>query len=119
MELLTKEIEENLKKTPFGTNEALGEDAEVIVKYFNPIGRGTWLITEEERQEDGDWLLFGYCNIFEWEWGYVYLSELQSLELPFGLSIERDLYCSGTVKELYRNYSIDTISKNNDLCEER
>ena len=37
-------------------------DAEVLVKYFNPCGSGTWLITEAEREGD-DWRLFGYCHI--------------------------------------------------------
>ena len=79
----------------------VAEDAEVIVKYFNPYGAGTWLITEAEKQENGDWMLFGYCHIYEWEWGYVMLSELQNLKIsPFGLCIERDLYSHGTVKEL-------------------
>ena len=66
------------------------------------MGRGTWLITEASKQEDGDWLMFGYCHIFEWEWGYVSLKELESVKLPYGMSIERDLYCKedATVKEL-------------------
>lgn len=38
--------------------------------------------------------------VFEWEWGYVMLSELENLKLPFGLTIERDLYASGTVEAL-------------------
>ena len=62
------------------------------MKYFNPIGVGTWLITEAEKQENGDWLLFGYCHIYEWEWGSVMLSELESIKGAFGLGIERDLY---------------------------
>ncbi len=38
-----------------------------------PAVRGTWLITEAEREGD-DWRLFGYCHIYEWEWGYLMLS---------------------------------------------
>jgi hypothetical protein len=73
----------------------------VVVKYFNPSGAGTWLITEGEEQKNGDWLFFGMCHLYGWEWGYVQLSELQSIEAPpFGLHIERDLYSSGTVGEL-------------------
>lgn len=101
MKLLTKEIEKKFEKFPMRSQDGKGEDAEVIVKYFNPYGAGTWLITEAEKQENGDWMLFGYCHIHEWEWGYVMLSELQNLKIsPFGLGIERDLYSHGTVKEL-------------------
>ena len=67
-------------------------DSIVLVKYFNPCGAGTWLITEAELQDDGNWLLFGYYHISCFEWGYLMLSELQNLKLPFGLTIERDLY---------------------------
>lgn len=93
--LMTKELEKKLSKYPIGSQDGKGEDAEVLVKYFNPCGAGTWLITEGEKQENGDWLLFGYCHIFEWEWGYVMLSELESVTLPFGLKIERELYNTG------------------------
>lgn len=92
MDLLTKEIEEKLKAHPLGSQDGLGGKAEVLVKYFNPYGSGTWLITEGEKQENGDYLLFGYCHIMEWEWGSVMLSELQNIKLPAGLTIERDLY---------------------------
>lgn len=92
MLLMTKELEAKFEKYPLGSQEGLMEDAEVVVKYFNPCGAGTWLITEGEKQENGDWLLFGYCHIFEWEWGYVMLSELEGVHLPFGLSIEREIY---------------------------
>ncbi len=92
MKLLTKEIEEKFKKYPLGSQDGKGGNAEVLVKYFNPCGSGTWLITEAEKQENGDYLLYGYCHIFEWEWGTVMLSELENLKLPFGLKVERDLY---------------------------
>ena len=101
MKLMTKKIEDKLSKCPIGSKDGQGKNAEVIVKYFNPCGAGTWLITEGEKQENGDWLLFGMCHIFEWEWGYVMLSELENLKVPpFGLGIERDLYSHGNVGEL-------------------
>lgn len=95
MLLMTKELEKEFKKYPIGSQDGKGTDAKVIVKYFNPCGVGTWLITEGEKQEDGDWLFFGYCHLFEWEWGYVLLSELESVSLPFGLKIEREIYATG------------------------
>ena len=39
--------------------------------------------------------MFGYCHLGDdenAEFGYVLLSELENIKLPFGLSIERDLY---------------------------
>lgn len=95
MMLMTKELEKTFEKYPIGSQDGKGMDAEVVVKFFNPCGVGTWLITEGEKQENGDWLFFGYCHLFEWEWGYVTLSELESVRLPFGLSIERELYVTG------------------------
>ena len=34
--LMTKELEVKLKDYPIGSQEELGEEAEVLVKYFNP-----------------------------------------------------------------------------------
>lgn len=92
MKLMTKELEDKFSKFPLYSQEDKGMDSEVVVKYFNPCGLGTWLITEGEKEEDGDWIFFGYCNLFEWEWGYVLLSQLQDVDLPYGLTIEREIY---------------------------
>jgi len=94
MELLTEEILSKFESHPIRSQDGKGLDAEVLVKYFNPCGRGTWLVTEAERDSD-DWRLFGYCRLFEWEWGYLMLSELQSIRLPFGMAIERDICSHG------------------------
>lgn len=102
MKLMTKEIEKKLKQNPFGSHEDEGENAKVIVKFFNPYGAGTWLITEGEQEEDGDWLLFGKMHIFDWEWCYVSLSELEKTKVNvFGMSLplERDMYCTGSVAD--------------------
>ena len=101
MKLMTKQIEKKFEKFPLYSQDGKGLEAEVVVKYFNPCGRGTWLITEANRLDDGDYEMFGYCHIHEWEWGYVLLSELENLMLPYGLKIERDLHCNGyKVKDL-------------------
>lgn len=99
MQLLTEELISKFEAHPFHSQEEKGFEAQVLVKYFNPMGAGTWLITEAEREGD-NWRLFGYCHLSEWEWGYVMLSDLQEVRLPFGLTIERDLYLSeqATVK---------------------
>ena len=100
MKLMTKEIEKKLEKRPFCSTEGKGEDAEVVVKYFTPDANATWLITEGEQLDNGDWELFGLCHIFVWEWGYVRLSELKEVRGHLGLPVERDLYSHGTVAEL-------------------
>lgn len=95
MELITKELEEKFEKYPIGSQEGLGGNAKVIVKYFNPVGAGTWLITEADKLENGDYMMFGYCHLGDNEMaelGYVLLSQLKELELPLNFTIERDLY---------------------------
>lgn len=64
-----------------------------ILRLFNPIGAATWLATEID--EDG--VLFGIADLGfgSPELGYFSLEELQSVRLPFGLSIERDRFFVG------------------------
>lgn len=45
MLLMTKELEAKFEKYPLGSQEGLMEEADLVVKYFNPVGAGTWLIT--------------------------------------------------------------------------
>ena len=65
------------------------KDYPPVVKLFNPCGAATWLISELDG--DGD-TAFGLCDLGFGtpELGYVSLEELASVELPFGLYIERD-----------------------------
>jgi hypothetical protein len=49
MKLITKEIEKELLKNPIYSHDGELENAKIIVKYFNPVGSGTWLITEGEK----------------------------------------------------------------------
>lgn len=97
MKLMTKELEKEFEKYPLGSQDGLLGQAKVIVKFFNPMGVGTWFITEAEKQEDGDYEMFGYCHLGDdelAEFGYVMLSELQAIKGPLGMGIERDLYLS-------------------------
>ena len=45
MELLTDEIKQRFEEYPLYSQESKGINSTVIVKYFNPVGSGTWLIT--------------------------------------------------------------------------
>lgn len=91
--LLPESIKEKLRKFPIGSQQRKGMDSEVIVKFYNPTGAGTWLITEGEQWDNGDWELFGYCCIFDWEWGSVMLSELENMVV-----IQRDQSIGSSAK---------------------
>ena len=95
MKLMTKELEKKFEKYPLYSQDGLGGRAKVIVKYFNPVGAGTWLITEGNKLDNGDYQMFGYCHLGNDDYaelGYVMLSELENITLINGLKIERDLY---------------------------
>lgn len=95
MKLMTKELEKKFKEFPLGSQDGKYGLAKVIVKYFNPCGVGTWLITEGQRTDDGDFEMFGYCHLGDddcAELGYIRLSELENIKTPLGIGIERDLY---------------------------
>ena len=88
-------------------------DPIVTVKFFAPVGAATWYITEGspvdengdfvhgengekvdyDSKKHADFLFFGLCDLgYGGELGYVSLTELKSVRLPFGLGIERDLH---------------------------
>lgn len=100
MKLLTEELVQKFEEYPLYSQDGKSGDAKVIAKFFNPMGQGTWLITEGDiiRDEQGnieDVEMFGFVNLVGMEYaelGYVSLNELQSIKLPFGMTIERDLY---------------------------
>lgn len=91
MRLMTKALEAKLQKYPLDSQDGI-EKKRVIAKFFNPMGRGTWYVTEGEKQPNGDWLFFGLVDLFEQEWGYFTLSSLEGIRLPYDLGIERDRY---------------------------
>ena len=85
---------------PLYSQEALGEDAVVLVHFFNPCGTGDWWITEGSPEGD-DFIMFGLCDLGFPELGYVSLDELQAVRGPLGLGIERDLHWTAkTLREV-------------------
>ena len=66
-----------------------------VVKFFDPTGPATWLITA--MMPDAPDILFGLCDLGMGcpELGTVSLAELQSVRGRLGLGIERDLYFCG------------------------
>ena len=88
MILMTPELRERL----LANGRRRGLDHVPVVKFFNPLGIGTWLATELD--EDGD-TLFGLADLGHPELGSFSLAEIQELELPLGMGIERDILFEG------------------------
>jgi len=91
MKLITKELEKRFKQIGSQENTPL-EDHIIVAKFFNPSGAGTWFATEYDPETK---IAFGYVSIFgdhNDEWGSFAIWELEELEGPFGLGIERDIY---------------------------
>jgi hypothetical protein len=88
MILLPQDLREGL----LANGRRRGLDHVPVVKFFNPLGIGTWLATELD--EDGD-TLFGLADLGEPELGSFNLAEMEALELPFGMGIERDIVFEG------------------------
>lgn len=80
----------DLREKLWANAGALAADHVPVVKFFNPVGAGTWLATE--LAEDGD-TLYGIADLGFGcpELGSFSLAELESIRLPFGLRIERDV----------------------------
>lgn len=94
MDLYPSVVRAALARYPLGSQERLGDQAKIIVKYFFPAGRYTFYVTEGEK--DGtDVRLFGYCVSALGEdcdeRGYASLAELRDIRVR-GLTIERDLH---------------------------
>ena len=95
MKLLTKAIINKLPKIG-ATSELDTKDCIVQVKLFNPMGAGTWYLTEYDAEYNE---AFGFANLGDpqcAELGYVSISELESIKLPFGMGIERDRHFEPT-----------------------
>lgn len=88
MILLTDE----LRATLLANGRQRDADHDPVVKFFNPLGEGVWLATELDN--DGD-IMFGLADLGYPELGSWSFSDLESIRLPFGMGIERDLLFTG------------------------
>lgn len=92
MKLLTKRLKNQIPAI-YSTESVPLKEKEIICKFFNPCGAGTWYVIEGQ-EEEGDFIFFGLVDLHEQEFGYFSLEELESIRLPYGLGIERDIHFS-------------------------
>ena len=98
MILVIPEIRAVLRANSAARREAIRKgkrepDPVPVVRFFNPVGSATWLATELD--EDG--ILFGLADLGFGcsELGSFALEEMETIRLPFGLGIERDIGFEG------------------------
>lgn len=84
-----------------------------VVKWFNPMGSQTWLITEIDETETQ---AFGLCDLGMGtpELGFIDIEEIRNIRLPFGLKIERDIYT--TLDKTMSEYAKEAHEKQAIVC---
>ena len=89
MKIVTEEFVELFKDYPLYSQEH-EKDPLVIAKLFDPCGSATWFLLEFDPVER---VAFGYVvGLQEDEYGYISLTEMESIKGPLGIGIEQDLY---------------------------
>lgn len=89
MKLITPELEIRFKEIG---DQSENENPIVVAKFFDPVGSGTWYATQYDKETN---IAYGYVTGLAYdEWGTFSIEELESIQRPFGLGIERDIYFS-------------------------
>lgn len=111
MKLLTEELKKALPALYTKENE---NNPMVVCKFFLPMTKWTWFATEF----DGKDSFFGFVVGEYPELGYFSLSELENLEGPYGLGVERDIYFEPTrLSEIRKEYEPDQYTDISNLRE--
>jgi len=87
MKLLTKELANKIPKL-YETEEVPVSNKVALVKLFHPVSNWTWYVMEYDGKDTCWGLVVGH----ETELGYFSLSELDAIESPFDIRVERDIF---------------------------
>jgi len=91
MKLITKELIKRFEEVGDQFEES---NPVFVAKFFNPVGSATWYASNYDPETN---ICRGYVTgMFEDEWGYFSITEMESVRLPFGLGIERDIHFKET-----------------------
>ena len=131
---LSDKAKKALINHPYRSQDGKGLQAKVLVRFFNPVGTGTWYVTEmadilytKDQGKGSDYVtydkvdkqfqfrrmedvvLFGLAELgYEFEWGSFSMNELSSLLLPHDMEIERDEHIPPmkyTLEECFKMYN--------------
>jgi hypothetical protein len=87
MKLITATLEERFKEIG---DQSESKNPLIVVKLFDPAGSATWYATEYDAERK---VAFGFVTGLHMDqWGSFSIKELEAIERPFGLTIERDIY---------------------------
>ena len=87
--LFPKHVQDSLPPFRTGDDEIEYEDLTAQVKFFIPVGLGTWWAAEYDEETR---TFFGMADLGYRELGYFSLDELENYSGPLGLGIERDIH---------------------------
>lgn len=117
MQLITKEIGKRLAAADAEQARTGVTPDEIIAKFFTPWAGATWWVVQATPESDegdvvepeqaGDWRLYGFADLGMRdcaERGYTMLSQLQEINGPFGLKVERDIHFTGSLANVEAGY---------------
>lgn len=78
-DLTINKLDNMFKNYPLYSQDDI-EDKLVILEIFIPGQNIYWLITEGEREENNNFIFFGYCKPQYGEFGYVSFNEIKNLD---------------------------------------
>ncbi|PTT76539.1 MULTISPECIES: DUF2958 domain-containing protein [unclassified Chryseobacterium] len=106
MKLITETLEKRFAE--------IGDQSEIdnpviIAKFFNPCGSQTWYAVEYNPENH---ICYGYVTgMWEDEWGTFSIDELEAVQLPFAMTIERDIYFKEIrFRELIRQQRLEKLN---------
>ena len=107
MKLITKELEQRFAEVGEQSNS---KNPMVIAKFFDPAGSATWYATEYDKETD---ICYGYVTGLAYdEWGSFSITELEAIQRPFGLGIERDIHFEEKrFDDLFKNKRLGELQK--------
>lgn len=91
MKLITKAIARQIPR--LHAQAGKGESSLAFLKLFTPWSHWTWYVLEMDPETKD---CFGLVQGLDTELGYFNLGELEKIEGPFGLAIERDIHFEPT-----------------------
>ncbi len=109
MKLITPELEARFKEVG---NQSEVDNPLIIAKFFDPVGSATWYATHYDAETE---TCYGYVTGLGFdEWGSFSVKELESIQRPLGVTIERDIYFDEiSFNDQFKERRLSELKQNN------